>query len=88
VNTAQQPQLASAFAIRSIPTLMIFRDHLLLFAEPGLLPENVLEDLIRQVRGLDMDEVRRKAEESQPSAAPTGESQASAATAGDRTARA
>ncbi len=63
VNTEEEQGLAGDFGIRSIPTLMIFRDRLLLFAQPGMLPEPVLEDLIAQVRKLDMDEVRRKVKE-------------------------
>ena len=58
VNTEDQPQLAGSFDIRSIPTLMILRDKVLLFAQPGALPEAALEDLIRQVRALDMEKVR------------------------------
>ena len=58
VNTESEPALASAFEIRSIPTLMILRDRVLLFAQPGALPEAALEDLIRQVRALDMENVR------------------------------
>ena len=58
VNTEAQPDLAGAFEIRSIPTLMILRDKVLLFSQPGALPEAALEDLIRQVRALDMDKVR------------------------------
>jgi thioredoxin 1 len=58
VNTEAHPDLAGAFDIRSIPTLMILRDKVLLFSQPGALPEAALEDLIRQVRGLDMDKVR------------------------------
>ncbi len=58
VNTEDQPDLAGAFEIRSIPTLMILRDKVLLFSQPGALPEAALEDLIRQVRALDMDKVR------------------------------
>ncbi len=58
VNTEAQPELAGAFEIRSIPTLMIMRDHVLLFSQPGALPEAGLEDLIRQVRALDMEKVR------------------------------
>ncbi len=49
--------------ISSIPTLMVFRDKVLLFAQPGALPGPVLDDLIGQVRALDMDDVRRQAEE-------------------------
>jgi thioredoxin 1 len=59
VNTEEEELLAEEFSIRSIPTLMIFRDQVLLFAQPGLLPENVLEDLIAQTQKLDMGEVRR-----------------------------
>ncbi len=58
VNTEDQPDLAGAFDIRSIPTLMILRDKVMLFSQPGALPEAALEDLIRQVRALDMEKVR------------------------------
>ncbi len=58
VNTEAEPQLAAAFDIRSIPTLMILRDKVLLFAQPGAVPQAGLEDLIRQVRALDMEKVR------------------------------
>ncbi len=58
VNTEQEQTLAAAFEIRSIPTLMIMRDRVLVFSEPGALPEAALEDLIRQVRALDMEKVR------------------------------
>ena len=66
VNTEAEQGLASEFGIRSIPTLMIFRDQVLLFSQPGLLPENVLEDLITQTQKLDMNEVRRKIAEQKP----------------------
>ena len=58
VNTEAQPELAGSFDIRSIPTLMILRDRVLLFSQPGALPEAALDDLINQVRALDMDKVR------------------------------
>jgi thioredoxin 1 len=58
VDTEDQPELASAFGIMSIPTLMIFRDGIAVFSQPGALPEASLESLISQVRLLDMDEVR------------------------------
>ncbi|WP_242339102.1 MULTISPECIES: co-chaperone YbbN [Anaeromyxobacter] len=58
VNTEVEQELAGAFDIRSIPTLMILRDKVLLFSQPGALPEAALEDLIRQVRTLDMEKVR------------------------------
>jgi thioredoxin 1 len=58
VDTEANQDLAGAFDIRSIPTLMILRDKVLLFSQPGALPEAALEDLIRQVRALDMEKVR------------------------------
>jgi thioredoxin 1 len=58
VDTQAETELAAAFEIRSIPTLMILRDRVLLFSQAGALPEEALEDLIRQARALDMDEVR------------------------------
>jgi thioredoxin len=69
VNTEAEPQLAGSFDIRSIPTLMILRDKVLLFSQAGALPEAALEDLIRQVRALDMDEVRRQVAEEEARAA-------------------
>jgi thioredoxin len=58
VNTDEQQELASAFEIRSIPTLMIFREKVLLFAQPGAVGAPVLDQLLQQVKSLDMDEVR------------------------------
>ena len=58
VNTEAEQQLAGSPGIMSIPTLMIFRDGVQLFAQPGALPKGALDDLLRQVRELDMDEVR------------------------------
>ncbi|TDE26381.1 thioredoxin [Actinomadura sp. 6K520] len=62
VDTDAEPDLAQRFGIRSIPTLMAIRDGMIVFAEPGAVPESVLENVIEQVRGLDMDDVRRRAE--------------------------
>ncbi|KIF71477.1 thioredoxin [Streptomyces sp. AcH 505] len=59
VDTEAQQELAAAFEIRSIPTLMIVRDNVAVFAQPGALPETALEDVIGQARALDMDEVRK-----------------------------
>ncbi len=59
-NTEEQGELAGMFQIRSIPTLMVFRDGLAIFQQAGALPAEVLEDLVTQVKGLDMDEVRAK----------------------------
>ena len=57
-DTEQERDLAAQFGIRSIPTLAIFREKILLFSQSGALPESVLEDIIAKVRELDMDEVR------------------------------
>jgi thioredoxin 1 len=57
VDTEVQQELAGAFGIMSIPTLMIFRERVQVFSQPGALPGEVLEDLIGQVRALDMQEV-------------------------------
>jgi thioredoxin 1 len=59
VDTEAQQELAVKFDIRSIPTLMAIRDGVIVFAQPGALPESALESLIEQVRALDMDEVRK-----------------------------
>ncbi|MGW7753467.1 thioredoxin [Streptomyces violaceusniger] len=58
VDTEAQPELAAAFDIQSIPTLMIVRENIAVFAQPGALPEPALEDVIGQARDLDMDSVR------------------------------
>ncbi|MCX4741698.1 thioredoxin [Streptomyces antibioticus] len=65
VDTEAQPELAAAFGIQSIPTLMIVRDRVAVFAQPGALPEAALTDVIGQARKLDMDEVRKSVEEQQ-----------------------
>ncbi|MFH9670965.1 thioredoxin [Streptomyces sp. NPDC017405] len=68
VDTEAQPELAEAFQIQSIPTLMIVRDQVAVYAQPGALPAPALADLIGQARGLDMDEVRKSiaAQQEQP----------------------
>jgi thioredoxin 1 len=58
VDTEEQQELAATFDIRSIPTLMILRDKVLIYSQAGALPEAALEDLIRQTRALDMEKVR------------------------------
>jgi thioredoxin len=60
IDTEAEPELAGAFQIRSIPTLMAFREGVLLFAQPGALPEASLEELITQVKGLDMAKVHEE----------------------------
>ncbi|MEV5338735.1 thioredoxin [Streptomyces sp. NPDC052676] len=68
VDTEAQPELAAAFGIQSIPTLMIVRDQVAVFAQPGALPEAALADVIGQARRLDMDEVRKAVAEQQAQA--------------------
>jgi thioredoxin 1 len=63
VDTEAEQELAAYFNIRSIPTLMVFRDQIGIFSQPGALPEPALRDLIDQAQGLDMDDVRRQIEE-------------------------
>ncbi|WP_336205127.1 thioredoxin [Nonomuraea sp. LPB2021202275-12-8] len=58
IDTDQEQALAQGFDIRSIPTLMAIRDGIVVFSQPGAIPEPALKDLIRQVRALDMDEIR------------------------------
>jgi thioredoxin 1 len=63
VDTEAEQELAAYFQIRSIPTLMIFRDQIGIFSQPGALPEPALQDLITQTKALDMDAVRKEIEE-------------------------
>jgi thioredoxin 1 len=58
IDTEAQQEIAGALEIRSIPTLMIFRDGIQLFSQPGALPGHALDDLIDQVKAIDMDDVR------------------------------
>jgi thioredoxin 1 len=60
VDTEAEQELAGGLGIQSIPTLMIFRDGILMFSQPGALPKAALDDLIGQVEALDMDEVRKE----------------------------
>ena len=60
INTEEQRELASAAGIQSIPTLMAFREGILVFAQPGALPPQALEQVIAGVKGLDMEDVRRQ----------------------------
>jgi thioredoxin 1 len=66
VDTEAEPALAAAFRIRSIPTLLVLRDGVLLGAQAGALPGRALDEIIRQVQALDMDEVRRGLEAARP----------------------
>ncbi len=66
VNTDEEQDLAGHFAIRSIPTLMIFREQVIVFQQPGALSKGALQDVLAQVRGLDMAEVKRGAQPWEP----------------------
>lgn len=63
IDTDAEQELAMTFEIRSIPTLMIFREQVLVFARPGMIPGAALDDLIDKVKALDMAEVHRKVAE-------------------------
>ena len=60
VDTEEQQELAAAFNIRSIPTLMLFRDNVILYSEAGSLPPPALDELLAKAREIDMTEVRRE----------------------------
>jgi len=65
VNTEDEQELAASFQIRSIPTLMIFRDQIAIFSQAGMLPESALEEVIAKTRELDMEQVRKEVAEQQ-----------------------
>ena len=60
VNTEEEQELGAHFNIRSIPTLMVIRENIVIFSQAGALPKSALESLTQQVKELDMDEVRAK----------------------------
>lgn len=60
INTETEQDLAAAFHIRSIPTLMVFREQIIVYSEAGSLPASALDQLIERAQALDMDEVRRE----------------------------
>jgi thioredoxin 1 len=66
VNTEDEQEIAGHFQIRSIPTLMIFRDKIIIFSEAGALPESGFRELVTKAGELDMDEVRRQVAEQTP----------------------
>ncbi len=67
VDTEAEQELAASFGIMSIPTLMVFREKILIFSQPGALPAPTFEQLIQQVREVDMEEVHKKVAEAQAS---------------------
>ena len=70
INTDEQHELAGAFGIRSIPTLMVFRDKVILFQQAGALPGNALQQVISQAKSVDMAKVHQEiaAQQAKPSA--------------------
>jgi thioredoxin 1 len=71
INTEQEQELAAHFQIRSIPTLMVFREKVVIFSQPGVLPESALTELLTQVKALDMEQVHKEIAEQQAQVATT-----------------
>ncbi|MGE5525738.1 MAG: thioredoxin [Rhodospirillaceae bacterium] len=78
VNTDVEQELAGHFAIRSIPTIMLFREQVLLFSQPGSLPAAGLESVISQARALDMEQIRKEIEAERAQVANEGAGEAGA----------
>jgi thioredoxin len=74
VNTDEEQEIAAHFQIRSIPTLMVFREQIIVFAQPGALPQGAFEQVIEKTKALDMDDVRRQIGEKQAAAGNGAES--------------
>ena len=70
VNTEEQQELAQYFGIQSIPTLMVFRENVVLYSQPGALPPAMFKDLVDQIKAVDMDDVRRQIAEHEARAVP------------------
>lgn len=68
VDTDQEQKLANVFQIRSIPTLMIFREKVIVFSQPGMLPESSILEVLDKAKVLDMEQVRKKIENQQEEA--------------------
>lgn len=79
VNTDEEQEIASHFQIRSIPTLMVFRDQIIVFSQPGALPQNALEQVVAKAKELDMEEVRQQISEQESKQGAQGGQGASAA---------
>ena len=62
LNTETEPEIAGHFQIRSIPTLMVFREKIIVFSQPGALPQSALEQVVEKAKALDMDEIRKEIE--------------------------
>ncbi|HEC12770.1 MAG TPA: thioredoxin [Acidiferrobacteraceae bacterium] len=72
VNTEEEQELAAGFHIRSIPTLMIVRDKVIVYSEPGALPESGLSQVVEKVKSLDMEEVNRQVDTQEQKSASQG----------------
>jgi len=72
VNTDEEQEIAAHFQIRSIPTLMVFRDQIIVFSQPGALPQGAFEQVVAKVKELDMEEVRRQVDAQQGGQQATG----------------
>ena len=66
VNTDEEQEIAGHFQIRSIPTLMVFRDQVIVFSQPGALPQGAFEQVVSKAKALDMDEVRKRIKDEEP----------------------
>ena len=66
VNTDEEQEIAAHFQIRSIPTLMVFREQIIVFSQPGALAQGAFEQVVSRAKSLDMDEVRKKMAEDEP----------------------
>ena len=63
VNTDEEQEIAAHFQIRSIPTLMVFREQIIVFSQPGALPQGAFEQVVSKAKALDMEEVRQQLEQ-------------------------
>ena len=70
VNTDEEQEIAEHFQIRSIPTLMVFRDQIIVFSQPGAMPQGAFEQVVSKAKEIDMDEVRKQIASREPDAAP------------------
>ena len=68
VNTDEEQEIAAHFQIRSIPTLMVFREQVIVFSQPGALPQGAFEEVVAKTKELDMDEVRKQISDQPPGA--------------------
>ena len=66
VNTDAEQEIAAHFQIRSIPTLMVFREQVIVFSQPGALPQGQFEQVVSRAKALDMDEVRKQIKDDEP----------------------